>query len=374
MIYILYSADYEIFHGENYLPENEVLIKTTERLLNTCDRLGIPITLFCDVTCLWRYRELGLDQFPKQVEGQLKSAISRGHDVQTHIHPHWRKATKKGNRWIWDYGDYLLGNISGNNECYTFSKELFQQSADFFTKLLKPIDHFYQCIAFRAGGWGLQPKEHQILAALQDSNYTIDSTIIPKFVLYNKINKIDFTNVPNKPNYYLSRKTGLKEAVGNGIFEIPIPGEWQYYYYVKQKFLHVIRYLFNKILNFSLNFQDARELRGTTVQTEDNKFVTFSSWSKSIVKKIKRLINILDPGYFPLELSLRSADELFCLTKRYLNRFNTNENIFFSFSSHPKFLFEEDFQKLTRYHNLLLKQYRNKICAITFQEANQIIK
>ena len=46
-IYILYSADYELFLGGNYCDENEVLINPTNDLLDLCDRLKIPLTLFC---------------------------------------------------------------------------------------------------------------------------------------------------------------------------------------------------------------------------------------------------------------------------------------------------------------------------------------
>ncbi|MBF0128091.1 MAG: hypothetical protein HQM02_12890, partial [Magnetococcales bacterium] len=89
MLYILYSADYELYLGSNLQPEEEVLIQPTGRLLATCDRLHIPLTLFADLACLWRYRELGSTRFPDSAEAQLQNAIQRRHDVQTHLHPHW---------------------------------------------------------------------------------------------------------------------------------------------------------------------------------------------------------------------------------------------------------------------------------------------
>ena len=41
MTRILYSADYELYLGENFLPENEVLIEPTIALLAACERIRI---------------------------------------------------------------------------------------------------------------------------------------------------------------------------------------------------------------------------------------------------------------------------------------------------------------------------------------------
>jgi len=79
------------FFGGYYHSESDVLIETTNHVLSTCEDIGIPMTLFCDLPCLWRYRELGLKSFPDLVDSQLKQAIVTGHDVQAHIHPHWTK-------------------------------------------------------------------------------------------------------------------------------------------------------------------------------------------------------------------------------------------------------------------------------------------
>jgi hypothetical protein len=89
MIYLLYSNDYEVFFGANYHPENEVLIETPERALSACEEIGVPMTLLCDLLCVWRYREQGHTLFPDSVDAQLKRAVQKGHDVQVHIHPHW---------------------------------------------------------------------------------------------------------------------------------------------------------------------------------------------------------------------------------------------------------------------------------------------
>ena len=46
-LYILYSADYELFLGGNYTDEHEVLIHPTSDLLDMCDRPEDPPYLIC---------------------------------------------------------------------------------------------------------------------------------------------------------------------------------------------------------------------------------------------------------------------------------------------------------------------------------------
>ena len=94
-INLLYSIDYELFWTHND-DEVRVLVEPTERLLRQAEALGVRYTLFVDVLCLFRYRELGLHRFVDAVEDQLRDAVRRGHDVQTHLHPHWTTGGTEG--------------------------------------------------------------------------------------------------------------------------------------------------------------------------------------------------------------------------------------------------------------------------------------
>jgi len=370
MIFILYTADYEIFFGENYYSERDVLIEPTNGLLETCENIGIPITLFCDVACLWRYKELGLNKFPEEAELQLKSAIKRGHDVQAHIHPHWLKATKNSNVWDWDLKNYLLGNTS-DEECYNSSIFFLKKAAEYLSELLKPIESSYQCIAFRAGGWGLQPKEKQIIKALENCNYTIDSSIIKDFELTNDLAEINFSNVPDDFNYFISSNTGLNVAAQSGIFEIPIPG--QYIYNVKSQLIQFLNMLSYKTFKLEI-ITNNRLVRGVTLPPRKLKIQGINNFSLKILRIIKKFVSIVQPTFSSLELTGRSANELFKMTNNYLKDRNIDRNIYFSFSTHPKFITQEDFETLAQYHTMLLDEYGSDICAITFQNADKKIQ
>ena len=159
MIYILYSDDYEVFLGGNLAQEKDVVIKTTERVLSTCESIGVPMTIFCDLACLWRYRELGYNEFPDLVDLQLKSAVEKGHDVQAHIHPHWLEtqvtySAEGFSRYDFDLSKFLLGNwIQGNGASSPqFCHNLFKRARSYLENLLCSINPHYRCMAFRAGG------------------------------------------------------------------------------------------------------------------------------------------------------------------------------------------------------------------------------
>src|SRR5688572_2121620 len=141
MVRVLYSADYELFLGENFLPEIEVLVEPTKRLLAVCEELGIPMTLFVDVACLWRYRELGDHAFPDAVEAQLRDALRGGHDVQAHLHPHWLHATREDGRWSAPLDTFLVGSLDD-------PAALLARARDYLQSVLQSVDPAYRCVAF----------------------------------------------------------------------------------------------------------------------------------------------------------------------------------------------------------------------------------
>ncbi len=215
------SVDYELFWVRND-DEVETLVKPTEALLRAADELGTPFTIFVDLISVWRYAELGRNDFVAAVNAQLVDAVQRGHDVQTHIHPHWLHATRDGARWRFDSKYFLLGNFGDEDEVHRLTRDLLVRAKEYLEGLLRPVAPAYRTVAYRAGGYGIQPGERAILHALVDAGYRIDSSIVPGMWMVTARNRIDFRSVPNQPNYYLSPEGGLERAAPAGILEVPI--------------------------------------------------------------------------------------------------------------------------------------------------------
>ncbi len=319
MLNVLYSADYELFLGESFLPEREVLVEPAAALLDTCDAIGIPVTLFCDVACLWRYREEGDDDFPAAAEAQLRDALRRGHDVQAHLHPHWLSARREGRRWIAPPETFLVGSLTQDQVA-----TLLARTSSYLASLLRPVDPEYACVAFRAGNYGLQPNDREVLAALRETGYAVDSSVVPELVLRNGINAVDFRDWPERSGPI------------DGILEIPIPS-------ARLGLVEVVR---NRLSRPPLPAP-----RGATIQE------TGGGVRTSLLRKLFRRLAWLELGPDPRPL--------IAITRRYLERVGTD--VSFAFSCHPKTVGERELEVLRAYHEWLASSY--EVRAVTFREA-----
>jgi hypothetical protein len=361
-IYVLYSADYEVFLGGNYCSEKEVLIDPTNDLLDFCDRLEIPVTLFADVFSILRYKEKNLPGFPEMAERQLKDAIRRGHDVQSHVHPHWNFTEIEGNVYRVSPGFFLLGNLDPDKEMlYEKVRQFLVISRHYLKSLLSPVDDQYQCIAFRAGGYGLQPHPDVIIRALISAGFLIDSSIVPGYTYKSNVNTIDFSQVPLLANYYLSGNLTMPSKNSTGIFEIPI-GACKFDFITNSVCQGNIlcRVLKNKML-YHKNGHEKQ--RGYSIQQ------TRSGHKDAFVNNF---VQFFFKRFYFLDCTT-SEEKMFKCTKKYLSSVEDDKDIFFCFNMHPKIMTGNHFAALERYHASLQSYYQDEISAISFQEAARML-
>ncbi|MFC1888529.1 hypothetical protein ACFL4G_02110 [Thermodesulfobacteriota bacterium] len=363
MIYILYSDDYEVFLGGNYRPETEVLVRTTDRLLSACEAIGVSMTLFCDVACLWRYRELGHTDFVSAVENQLRHAVERGHDVQAHLHPHWIDTEiehdgEGASRYRFDMDRFLLGNIDGqgNPAKRRSITDLLAHARSYLEDLLRPIDPAYVCTAFRAGGYGIQPGTEEIFTALLDAGYRIDSSVVPGMVLQSNVNRIDFTTVPERGNYCISPELGLSRAAGDGIFEIPVAaGRVGSRALARADTRRVVRRLKRLPRPVSL---------GYSIQMTAKR-----NAPPGLLALARERARTIRAGWGMLELC-HDAALMADITRSYVDRCGTGAgDLYFSFSCHSKSIDPAALAAMREYHRRLEGFYGSKLKAITFREA-----
>ena len=361
-IYILYSADYELYLGGNDCDESDVLIRPTDTLLDLFDTSDIPVTLFADTFSIECYRKHSLFSFPDAAEGQLKDAIRRGHDVQSHVHPHWRYTRIDGNRYTVNPNYYLLGKLADNNEeLYPKILSYLLTSRMYLNDLLTQVNKNYRCIAFRSGGYGLQPHADVVIKALIDSGFLMDSSIVPDLIANtNTINEVDFSGVPKKANYYLDCDVDHASETNRGIFEIPIASCT---FNILETALFQIEIL-SAFLRNTIHPEKSTVSRGYSIQATLNK------------PRYSKYYNFLNPfrdRFFYLDCSTNDNKMVRC-TKKYLSRFDyRNNDVFFSCNMHPKGLSKEHFDALDRYHTNIKNYYKEIITPISYQQAAEMV-
>ncbi len=319
------------------------------------------MTLFSDVTSVWSYRDHQPESsYPEDFEQQLCDAISDGHDVQLHLHPHWSTTTFDGTEWQVDDTYYKLSDLGfGARKFPTLptAEEVIARGCSHLRELLLPIDPAYECIAFRAGGYGIQPNERQVFEALLSAGIRIESSVVPGFKYSSNVNAIDFTRLPAGINYYLSAATGLDTAAVDGLFEIPIPAYRES--------------LADTAKRRALAFPAAvvRELRIRAQRVGTAKARGRGIQNTSIVKRVAD--RLFSRGMFMLELSGPILDVPYLVegTSRYIRENATGEGpIYISPSSHPKDVFEGTLDGIRDFW-LEMKQRYPRARSISYQEA-----
>lgn len=150
---IYFTFDYELYFGERTGSVQKCILDPTDRLTEVADRHGVKLCHFVDIGFLLRlqhqmqkHEQLVSDY--ERIRDQLKLLVSSGHDLQLHIHPHWQDSYFDGTRWVCRVNRYKLSDFTPSE-----AEELFNRCH----AALEEITGKGRIIAFRAGGWCIQP-------------------------------------------------------------------------------------------------------------------------------------------------------------------------------------------------------------------------
>ena len=226
MLNLCITFDYELFMGENLCPEDEVLIRPADAIGEMLRGVGVSATFFADVCCPIRYRQLGKPDFPRQFDEQLVRLHASGHDVQLHIHPNWLAADAVGETVRFDRETYRLHNwADGDN--YEKVTQIILDGKRYLEDLLQPGDPDYRCVAYRAGGYCIQP-EQKLAPSLRAAGLVIDSSVCCGFAHEGDGMSYDYRGFRAPFNCYFSESVGFEaqasEQTDDSIFEIPVGG------------------------------------------------------------------------------------------------------------------------------------------------------
>lgn len=361
-IYLLFSSDYELYFGENYLSEREVLIEPTEHILRAFEEEGIPMTLFADVASVWRYHSLKVkSDYILLFEEQLRQAIRQGHDVQLHLHPHWMTSKFDGKRWEMDESKFKLSDLGyGGRKVQSLESadELIIRGKEYLERLLRPVDPSYQCIAFRAGGYGIQPNDKELIGALLSAGFKIDSSIVPGMFFKSNVNQIDFRRVPSKLIYRIGTRYGIDQEDSQGIFEIPIAAYSESFQETMMDRFRMLRIFGSRFVDKIVGVKNQVGPRGKTIQ------------KNSPIKQVVSLI--LRPSLFSLEFKGQLVDVKRMLAgtnKLIRSHLKESTQLYLSATCHPKNVFLPTIQGILEFWRSMVHFYGKNIKAITFQEA-----
>lgn len=218
---IIITIDYEIF-GDGSGTILDCMIKPTEKILDIANNLNIPITLFlefCEFNAFKKESErLFEDNNPKKLLiSQLINAIKNNHDIQLHIHPQWIKYDYNFDLNKWDINKSKWRTSSlGYNELL----KIFKESKEEIESIIKPIKNDYECFVFRAGAFSIQP-EKEILKALADSGFLIDTTVLPNKHFNDGVTYYDFRKAPQKLFWRIEDNI-IKEIPRGKLIEYPV--------------------------------------------------------------------------------------------------------------------------------------------------------
>jgi len=318
MLSLVVSYDYELFLGENYKPFEEILIAPTNQLLDLMQKYNIKSTFFVDVCCVLAHKKFGLTDFVDAFENQVHRMLCEGHDVQLHIHPNWLVSEYLDGRWNINTTNYTLHSFGSAPSEYLNMYNIIDECIEYLQKIGQKTINNYRCIAYRAGGYSVQPHE-KLFEYLYFKGIRIDSSVCKNFYCKSDTLNYDFRNVPKKANWYINPKMSFSHDCGKnseGLLEIPILSEKN----------NIFKKLFIK--------EYSQKIRRTPL---NGSFISLSNSHSVNSRKRNKIINVINymRSYSMISFDSMPSYRIIAFIKKYALK-NSKDNPVISIICHPK--------------------------------------
>jgi hypothetical protein len=328
-IHILLTSDYEIF-GDGSGDVRRVLIEPTAQILSLCEAYGARMTLFFEVAEYWAFVRDPAAEMARQV----REAAARGHDAQLHAHPQWLDAEFVDGAWRLNMQWWRTSSLPfGDADNVHSLVGLLSRGKSTLEQMLRPVAPGYECLAFRAGAYCVQPSADFIRAALA-CGLRIDSSVSKGLVKMDALSQVDFraAHHHHQPWYVDPGDITREAAPGDRrLFEAPIASAEE----------PVIRHLRWRDLT--------RALRRSTKQTTSSP----ASRSADRLSFGTRLARLFTPSYVGWDYCLPNGRRLFRLLEQFARACDRPVNPLVMIG-HPKvFQAPEEFElflRLTKRH------------------------
>lgn len=338
---LLLTFDYELPLGGIKESYRHSLFDPVEKLLEVVTLLKVPVVFFVDILSLVKFREWDKDSYVQPFITQLQQILNAGHDVQLHLHPHWLKSTfEKGK--VTPSLQYKLGDFvyQGDNTI----DDIIELGINELQNICRSEKPDYQCVAYRAGGYNFVPYTDKILKALYKYGIRIDSSISRGYFFKSDTSLVDYRNVPELPNWFLSLDGDFsKNAVDNKtLFEIPIASK------PKGVFEIPTAFKLNKYVDRAV------EDRGIMIHTHQN------------ISKRDKIRQLFSSRMLTVDNHTFSPGYLMKILDYNVKRFQSHDTVLLSLIGHPKSMNQYHYYLLTEFVNRAKDKYGELLNFVTF--------
>ncbi len=211
------TLDYEIYFGPRSGSAQRTLIEPTQALARLAQRHGVVLVFFVDTAYLLRLREAGARHAELRADldaitRQLQALVAAGHELHLHVHPHWWDTPWNGQRWVMDLRRYRL---------HQFDDRQLAEIVAACAHELRQHGGATRGLAFRAGGWCLQPFQ-RLRAPLRAAGVQIDSTVFAGGLQTTAGAAFDFRQAPRDRSRWFFNDDPLQPQPQGEFLELPI--------------------------------------------------------------------------------------------------------------------------------------------------------
>lgn len=330
---IFLTFDHELPLGNLKSSYQKALFQPTNTILDIAENCGVPVTLFTDILCAFRYKTWDYHHFYLPYQEQLQDAVKRNHDVQLHIHPHWLTSDFENGTFL-PSRDFGLDHFK-NDTRFGGIKGVIETGINSLEQICRPALSTYSCVAFRAGGYNIRPSGESIFSSLYDCGIRYDSSMARGFYFKSDLSVVDFTQLPHQANWIVDAKDFRKASADPGILEIPIAT-------IPKKIFELPTRIKLKKLQHR-----APPKHGEMIHNQKK-----TGWKHSI--KILRSARMLSFDNYTL-----STEYLLQILKYNLAQFKETDELLLSIISHPKSMGQYAFRLMSEFISQTRKLYPN---------------
>jgi hypothetical protein len=215
-MHIAITFDLELFMGRRQGTVEHCVARPVAELERIAERYGVRFVFFVDTGYLLRLQELAgshpeLDGVRDEVLRILDRLRRGGHDLQLHLHPHWRTARYVGPGWEFRMETFALPRLAERE-----IDEIVAENVAF----LRSIAGSQAVFAHRAGGWSIQPFG-RVSGALARHGIWLDSSVIPGAHRTHEWQPFDFRGAPAESRWRFEADPARNDPDGRFV-ELPI--------------------------------------------------------------------------------------------------------------------------------------------------------